>query len=310
MAFVKVVKNKQYFKRFQVKFARRRVGKTDYRARVRMVLQDKNKYNTPRYRLVVRLSNRDVTCQIVYAKLRGDVVLTAAYAHELKRYGMPVQSNNYAASYATGLLCARRLLRKFHLDKIYEGQTTVDGQDYTVSPKEDKRAPFRAVLDVGLARTTTGARVFAALKGALDGGLNVPHKDTRFAGFDRKEKKLKPELLRKKIFAGHVADYMSKLQKDNPGRYKKSFKRFVDAGVKPTDLESLWKKVHAGIRADPSPSKSQAKPPEGGWKIYTKGRRQPMTHTQRKDRIRQRIQAHQLKAKKRADKYAAANPKK
>lgn len=37
--FVKVVKNKQYFKRYQVKFKRRREGKTDYYARKRLVVQ-------------------------------------------------------------------------------------------------------------------------------------------------------------------------------------------------------------------------------------------------------------------------------
>lgn len=35
---------------------------------------------------------------------------------------------------------------------------------------------FRCFLDVGLARTTTGARVFGALKGAVDGGLEIPHR--------------------------------------------------------------------------------------------------------------------------------------
>lgn len=37
--FVKVVKNKQYFKRYQVKFKRRREGKTDYYARKRLIVQ-------------------------------------------------------------------------------------------------------------------------------------------------------------------------------------------------------------------------------------------------------------------------------
>lgn len=62
--FVKVVKNKQYFKRYQVKFKRRREGKTDYYARKRLIVQDKNKYDTPKYRLIVRFSNRDITCQV------------------------------------------------------------------------------------------------------------------------------------------------------------------------------------------------------------------------------------------------------
>ena len=40
MGFVKVVKNNAYYKRYQVKYRRRREGKTDYQARRRMVIQD------------------------------------------------------------------------------------------------------------------------------------------------------------------------------------------------------------------------------------------------------------------------------
>jgi len=48
MGYVKVVKNKQYYKRFVVKFRRRRQNKTNYRLRRRLVTQDKRKYNTPK----------------------------------------------------------------------------------------------------------------------------------------------------------------------------------------------------------------------------------------------------------------------
>lgn len=44
-------------------------GKTDYYARRKLVAQSKNKYNTPKYRLVVRFSNKDVIAQVAYAKL-------------------------------------------------------------------------------------------------------------------------------------------------------------------------------------------------------------------------------------------------
>jgi hypothetical protein len=37
------------------------------------------------------------------------------------------------------------------------------GEDYSVEPAESRR-PFRALLDVGLVKTTTGNRVFGALK--------------------------------------------------------------------------------------------------------------------------------------------------
>ena len=39
-----------------------------------------------------------------------------------------------------------------------------------------KKADYsRAILDIGLNRATPGARVFAALKGAVEAGLDVPH---------------------------------------------------------------------------------------------------------------------------------------
>lgn len=67
-------------------------GKTDYRARKRMVAQDKNKYNTPKYRLVVRFTNRYCIAQIVYATIEGDKVLAAANSKELARYGLKVRT--------------------------------------------------------------------------------------------------------------------------------------------------------------------------------------------------------------------------
>jgi len=291
MGFLKVQKTKAYYKRFQVKFARRRAGKTDYRARTRMILQDKNKYNTPRYRLVVRFTNKDVICQIAFAKIKGDVIVAAAYAHELKRFGLTVGLTNYAAAYATGLLLARRVLTKFNLADKYVGKTDVTGELYNVEAAADGAQPFRAVLDVGLARTTTGAKVFAALKGAVDGGLSVPHSEKRFIGF--KDNKLDAAKLRKYIFGGHVGDYMKQLSEKNPDRFKKQFADYIKAGVKPGDLEALYKKVHAAIRKDPTAKKSTwAKPKD--WK-YGK-QRAPMSLQQRKDRVKQKLAAKAKKA--------------
>lgn len=44
-------------------------GRTDYYARKRLVVQDKNKYNTPKYRMIVRFSNKDIICQVQLATL-------------------------------------------------------------------------------------------------------------------------------------------------------------------------------------------------------------------------------------------------
>ncbi|EPS64989.1 hypothetical protein M569_09790, partial [Genlisea aurea] len=206
--FVKSQKSKAYFKRFQVKFKRRRQGKTDYRARIRLINQDKNKYNTPKYRFVVRFTNKDIIAQIVSATIAGDRVLAAAYSHELRHYGLEVGLTNYAAAYCTGLLLGRRVLKKLDLDQEYKGNVEATGEDYSVEPAESRR-PFRALLDVGLLRTTTGNRVFGALKGALDAGIDIPHSDKRFAGFSKDSKQLDAEVHRKYIFGGHVAAYMN-----------------------------------------------------------------------------------------------------
>merc|ERR1712157_184682 len=132
MAFVKEIKNKAYFKRFQVKLKRRRQGKTDYRQRKGLIIQDKNKYATPKYRLVVRFSNKTVTCQIVYATLTHDVVIASAYSSELPGYGLNFGLTNYAAAYCTGLLIARRVLTKLGLADTYKGLAEASGEDYMV----------------------------------------------------------------------------------------------------------------------------------------------------------------------------------
>jgi len=283
---MKVIKNKAYFKRFQVKFKRRREGKTDYRARKRLVAQDKNKYNSPKYRFVVRITNKDVITQVTYAKIQGDVVMSAAYAHELPRYGMSVGLTNYAASYATGLLLARRLLTKLKLADKYKGNTEVTGQDYNVEEITDGPRPFCAFLDVGLRRTTTGSKIFAAMKGATDGGIDIPHSEKRFVGYDDEGKKLNADVLRKYIFGGHVSDYMKKVQEEDDATFKARFSRYLKAGIKPDTLEATWKKVHAAIRADPSHKKVERVIPKN-----LKKKKQRLNLSQRKDKVRQKMAA-------------------
>jgi len=257
MGFVKVVKNKQYFKRFQVKFKRRREGKTDYYARLRLTIQDKNKYNTPKYRLIVRFSNKDITCQVAYSRIEGDMILCAAYSHELPRYGIKVGLTNYAAAYCTGLLLARRLLKKLGLDQLYIGCTEVTGEEYNVEAVEDGPAAFRCYLDVGLMRTTTGARVFGAMKGAVDGGLNIPHSTKRFPGYDAETKEFNAEVHRKHILGQHVADYMRQLAEDDDEAYKRQFSNYIKLGIEADSIESIYKKAHEAIRADPARVKKQ-----------------------------------------------------
>jgi len=311
MGFVKVVKSKAYFKRFQVKFRRRRQGLTDYQQRTKLIRQAKNKYNTPKYRLIVRFTNTDVICQIAYAKIRGDVIMTAAYSHELPRFGLKVGLTNYSAAYATGLLLARRHLTKYGLATKYVGKEKVTGEywkygsaeedDPSVVAYEEGPKPFKALLDVGLVRTTRGARVFAALKGAADGGLDIPHSPSRFIGYDTKKETLDSKKLRKHLLGGHVSDYMKKLQKDNPDKYKKQFSAYIKNGIEAAGVEAMYTKAHAAIRANPVAEKKKTF--TGKPKNYAK---QPKSRSQRRDTVRQKkaVAAKLLKAQLAA---AAAN---
>jgi len=286
MPFVKVVKTKSYFKRFQVKFRRRREGKTDYAARRALVIQDKNKYNAPKYRLVVRLTNADIIVQVIYATLTCDRVLSAAYAHELKqdRYGVKAGVHNYAGAYATGLLAARRVLKKLNLDTVYTGNPKTDGTYYLVKEVAGQRRPFLVLLDVGLARTSTGAKIFAVLKGAVDGGLEIPHKPKRFAGYNSETRKFDPKILRKYIFGGHVAEFMKLLQSDDPEKYQGQFAHYIKNQIAPDDIEKMWSKCHAAIRKDPThmPKPKREKPP-----VHKRHHQVKKNNKQRKNRIKQ-----------------------
>ncbi|KAL8525922.1 hypothetical protein ACS0TY_015229 [Phlomoides rotata] len=286
MVFVKSQKSNAYFKRFQVKYKRRRQGKTDYRARIRMINQDKNKYNTPKFRFVVRFTNRDIIAQIVSASITGDHVLAAAYAHELPHYGLQAGLTNYAAAYCTGLLLGRRVLKKLELDSEYEGNIEATGEDYSVEPAESRR-PFRALLDVGLLKTTTGNRIFGALKGALDAGLDIPHSDKRFAGFNKDSKQLDAEVHRKYIYGGHISAYMNALIEDEPEKYQTHFSKYIKKGLEPDNIEEMLKKVHTAIRADPTEKKSEKPAP----KEHKRYNLKKLTYEERKSKLIERLNA-------------------
>lgn len=287
MGYVKVVKSSPYFSRYQVKYRRRRLGKTDYRARLRLTTQDKNKYNTPKYRFVVRFSNKNVICQIAYASIAGDVIVASAQSRELERYGLKFGFTNYAATYATGLLLARRVLGKFGLADIYKGQEEATGEDFNVEEVEDGPRPFTALLDTGLKRTSTGSKVFAALKGALDGGVDIPHSEKRFVGYSSEDKKLDAETLRKYIYGGHVAEYMEWLQEENGDKYQEHFSKAHAEDIEPDALEDIYKEIHEKIRANPEPEKKERKAPseKRSWKP------KKLTYDERKANLKKKLQA-------------------
>lgn len=168
---------------------------------------------------------------------------------------------SYAAAYATGLLVSRRLLTKLGMADMFTGSAEIDGKDYDVSADANavklSRRPFKAILDIGLTRSTIGNRVFGCLKGACDGGLHIPHNVKKFPGYSKDEETKKgvytAEAHRDRIFGCHVDEYMEKLKSESEDAYNKQFSKW-DECLKKAQVESvedLMAKVHEGVRANP-----------------------------------------------------------
>jgi len=323
MAFVKLIKNKAYSMRMQVKPKRRRQSKTDYFARRRLVCQDKNKFDSRKYRLVARRTNTKIIAQIIYSTMTGDRVMCAAESSELKNHGVTAGLTNYSSAYATGLLLARRLLKQVGLADMYKSNSDINGEYFNVSGDIQEKRPFKAHLDVGINSTTTGARVFAVMKGACDGGLNVPHKTKRFPGsskqkaevitnkrgkatdVEKSNARFDASVLRARIFGNHVTQYMNTMKKEDSEKFKRHFSNWDKCltNAKAKTCEDLYKKVHSAIIANPDrkviagnkkPTKKVLTP--GGSRVYqdSKGRKWlrhfRLSNQDRKLRVAQKFQ--------------------
>jgi len=275
-----------------------------------MVKQAKNKYNSPKYRLIVRFTNRRVIVQVAYATIIGDRTVCQALSTELPKYGISCGLTNYAAAYATGLLCGRRLLKRYGMDDEFKGVEEVNAEEYHIEDEhEGDRRPFKVLLDVGLMRTSVGARCFGAMKGAADAGLHVPHTAKRFPGYEPPAEKgadpnYEAETHKERILGGHVGEYMEMLEEEDPTKYEAHFAKFIEAGVGGGEIKDMYSNGHAKIKEDPTFTPNDAKavenkrvgnnivPPDG--KKYQ--RNVKLTLKQRKEKVRQKIANAQKKA--------------
>jgi large subunit ribosomal protein L18 len=184
---------------YRVKLRRRREGKTDYQARKALVVSGKP-------RLVARTANRNITVQISIAKSHGDEVLAAANSRELlKSYGWKAATGNIPAAYLTGLLCG------------FKAKTN--------GIKE-------AILDIGLVAPTKGAKIFAALSGVLDAGVDVPHSEEK--------------IVKERMKGEHIAKYAKSLGAGSE-EYNAKFSKYNTQGVAPEKISEHFAKVKATI---------------------------------------------------------------
>lgn len=132
-------------------YKRRRMRKTDYRKRFALLKSKKP-------RVVVRKTNRNIIVQFVVYKPDGDIIVTSSVGNELKKYGWEHGYSNTPAAYLTGYVAGKKALKH----GIEEG-----------------------VLDIGLHAPRRGARIFAALKGVVDAGIDVPYGEEIIPSEDR-----------------------------------------------------------------------------------------------------------------------------
>jgi large subunit ribosomal protein L18 len=125
----------------RIRYRRDREGKTDYRRRLTHL-------KSARARLTVRRALNNTIVSIITYHPNGDRVVVTVNSSKLKKHGWVHSTGNIPAAYVTGYLAG-----KAAKEKGIEG----------------------AILDIGHTAAVKGGRVFAALKGAIDAGLSVPH---------------------------------------------------------------------------------------------------------------------------------------
>ncbi|XP_058189364.1 large ribosomal subunit protein uL18-like [Rhododendron vialii] len=74
---------------------------------------------------------------------------------------------------------------------------------------------------------------------------------------------------------------------DEPEKYHTHFIRFIKKGVESDGIEEMYNKVHAALRADPTPKKSQKEPP----KEHKRHNLKKLTYEERKARLIERLNA-------------------
>ena len=231
MLSLKTLKSKSYYSRFQVKWRRRRECKTDYYFRKRIISQDKRKFNSPKYRLVVRISKHNIICQFVNTNIEGDKVINASYSTKLSKFGILFGLTNFPSAYACGISLSKSILKEKSYNfpiRLYKNQS--------ISHKT------KASLDIGLTRATTGHKVFACMKGVIDGGIIIPHSEKKYPGYSI-EKGFDPLLLKHRIKGEHIYDYMNILKEEDETKFNRYFSVSVKHEISPT----LYKNLHCSL---------------------------------------------------------------
>lgn len=123
---------------------RRIKGKTDYKARIELL-----KSGFPR--IVIRKTGNYINVQYVVSKEAKDSTLIGVTSHELLKHGWPESASgslkSIPAAYLTGYLAGKKI----------------------INSKNNKKV----ILDIGLQRNVKASRIYSALKGLVDAGMDI-----------------------------------------------------------------------------------------------------------------------------------------
>jgi len=148
---------------YRVGYRRKRESKTNYKSRIKMLKSGLT-------RLVVRPSNKHILVQLVNYGEEGDKVEVTAKSTELGKHGWAHATGNLPAAYLTGFICGLKAKQK----NVNE-----------------------AILDFGMNVSAGSSRIYAALKGALDAGLDVKHDEKMLPSEER-------------LSGAHITSYVEK----------------------------------------------------------------------------------------------------
>ncbi|MBW3011260.1 50S ribosomal protein L18 [Candidatus Woesearchaeota archaeon] len=180
-----------------MKYRRKRQAKTNYKKRLDLL-----KSSLPR--IVIRISLNDVIIQGVEYAPDGDKILFSAHSKQLQKLGWKAHRSNLPTAYLTGYLCGKKA--------------------------KDTKGEF--ILDLNKSNLSKGNKIYAALKGLLDAGLNVLHSEDIVP---------QPERLSGK----HIEDYAKKI-KDSDA-YKKQFSAYLKQGFAPEEFTKHFEEIKQKI---------------------------------------------------------------
>lgn len=171
-----------------IPFKRKLRGKTDYRKRLKLL-------KSGRHRIVVRAGLGSTKVSIVKYADKGDKVELSVSSSNLEKMGWKGGKGNIPSAYLTG---------------------------YLAGVKAKQKKIGQAILDIGLRSSVKGSRVYAAVAGAIDGGLAIPQNGRNL-----------PE--KERLIGAHISKYAETI-KGNKEKYESQFGGYIKRNIKPEDI--------------------------------------------------------------------------